>query len=284
MPLDDVPEPGDPRDPVSERELAGALQEALAGLDESFRTAVAPLRRARPLVRGDRGDPRASPEGTVKSRIFRGRAELARSPGNPPGRAGSRTCDERPAPERPRAVRVRRGRARRGGCGGRPHAPRDLRRLCRRRGGGRTWTRRSPGSPDARAARVGLAAGARIARVAGPRPAALDARPAGRRARPCGRGCGCGRGRGDRDDRRRAFRRGCGNRGRARVGRRRPGGGRRRGRAGHGRRRPGDGGGARARGRGASGGGRGASRGGGPHGDGRRRHGRGGRRRDGGRR
>jgi RNA polymerase sigma-70 factor (ECF subfamily) len=76
-PLDDVVEPGDPRDAVREREVAGALQEALAGLDESFRTAVI-LYDVSGRSYGEIAEILAVPEGTVKSRIFRGRAELAR--------------------------------------------------------------------------------------------------------------------------------------------------------------------------------------------------------------
>ncbi len=83
MPLDDVPEPGDPRDPVSERELAGALQEALAGLDESFRTAVL-LYDVLGRSYAEAAEILGVPEGTVKSRIFRGRAELARALGTLP--------------------------------------------------------------------------------------------------------------------------------------------------------------------------------------------------------
>ena len=83
VPLDDVPEPGDPRDPVSERELAGALQEALAGLDESFRTAVL-LYDVLGRSYAEAAEILGVPEGTVKSRIFRGRAELARALGTLP--------------------------------------------------------------------------------------------------------------------------------------------------------------------------------------------------------
>ena len=65
--------PGRPRDRFAEQ--FGELQRALNGLDESYRVAVV-LRRARLLLPGDRRDD-GVPEGTVKSRIFRGRTELA---------------------------------------------------------------------------------------------------------------------------------------------------------------------------------------------------------------
>jgi RNA polymerase sigma-70 factor (ECF subfamily) len=84
MPLDDAREPSDQRDLVAERELATALQVALAGLDESFRTAVVlydVLGRSYVEI----AEILDVPEGTVKSRIFRGRAELARRLGTVPG-------------------------------------------------------------------------------------------------------------------------------------------------------------------------------------------------------
>ena len=83
-PLDDAREPSDQRDLVAERELATALQEALAGLDESFRTAVVlydVLGRSYVEI----AEILDVPEGTVKSRIFRGRAEIARRLGTVPG-------------------------------------------------------------------------------------------------------------------------------------------------------------------------------------------------------
>lgn len=77
VPLDDVHEPIDPRDAIRERELSNELQQALAALDETYRTAV--------LLYDVLGRSYAEiaavldvPEGTVKSRIFRGRTELAR--------------------------------------------------------------------------------------------------------------------------------------------------------------------------------------------------------------
>ncbi len=39
-PLEDIPEPADPRDAIHTSELSSALQEALSTLDETYRTAV----------------------------------------------------------------------------------------------------------------------------------------------------------------------------------------------------------------------------------------------------
>jgi RNA polymerase sigma-70 factor (ECF subfamily) len=85
LPLEDVGEPADPRDAIGEAELSGELQRALAGLDETYRTAV--------LLYDVLGHSYAEiaavlgvAEGTVKSRIFRGRTELARRLGT--ARAG----------------------------------------------------------------------------------------------------------------------------------------------------------------------------------------------------
>lgn len=77
VPLDDVVEPADPRDAILERELSGDLQRALSELDETFRTAVIlydVLGRSYAEIAATLG----VAEGTVKSRIFRGRSELAR--------------------------------------------------------------------------------------------------------------------------------------------------------------------------------------------------------------
>lgn len=76
-PLDDVAEPADPRDAILERELSGDLQRALAALDETYRTAVI-LYDVLGRSYAEIGDVLGVPEGTVKSRIFRGRTELAR--------------------------------------------------------------------------------------------------------------------------------------------------------------------------------------------------------------
>jgi RNA polymerase sigma-70 factor (ECF subfamily) len=83
-PLEDVPEPADPRDPILERELSGDLQRALAGLDETYRTAVI-LYDVLGRSYAEIGEVLGVPEGTVKSRIFRGRTELARLLGTPGG-------------------------------------------------------------------------------------------------------------------------------------------------------------------------------------------------------
>jgi RNA polymerase sigma-70 factor (ECF subfamily) len=76
-PLDDVAEPSDPRDAILERELSNALQEALAALDETYRTPVL-LYDVLGRSYGEIAEVLGVAEGTVKSRIFRGRAELAR--------------------------------------------------------------------------------------------------------------------------------------------------------------------------------------------------------------
>jgi RNA polymerase sigma-70 factor (ECF subfamily) len=76
-PLDDVAEPADPRDALVEAELSGDLQAALAALDETYRTAVIlydVLGRSYAEIAATLD----VAEGTVKSRIFRGRTELAR--------------------------------------------------------------------------------------------------------------------------------------------------------------------------------------------------------------
>ena len=76
-PLEDVAEPADPRDAIVERELSGALQQALAELDETYRTAVV-LYDVLGRSYAEISEVLGVPEGTVKSRIFRGRVELAR--------------------------------------------------------------------------------------------------------------------------------------------------------------------------------------------------------------
>jgi RNA polymerase sigma-70 factor (ECF subfamily) len=77
VPLEDVLEPADPRDLIMERELSGELQRALAELDETYRTAVL-LYDVLGRSYAEIAEVLAVPEGTVKSRIFRGRVELAR--------------------------------------------------------------------------------------------------------------------------------------------------------------------------------------------------------------
>jgi RNA polymerase sigma-70 factor (ECF subfamily) len=77
VPLTDVVEPADPRDALVEAELSGDLQQALAALDETYRTAVI-LYDVLGRSYGEVAEALGVPEGTVKSRIFRGRTELAR--------------------------------------------------------------------------------------------------------------------------------------------------------------------------------------------------------------
>lgn len=74
--LEDVPEPADHRDRIAERELSGALQDALA----ARRNVPTPVLLYDVLGRsyGEIAEVLGVAEGTVKSRIFRGRAELAR--------------------------------------------------------------------------------------------------------------------------------------------------------------------------------------------------------------
>lgn len=75
--LDDVAEPADPRDRIAEQELSRALQDALAEIDETYRTAVL-LYDVLGRSYAEIAEVLAIPEGTVKSRIYRGRIELAK--------------------------------------------------------------------------------------------------------------------------------------------------------------------------------------------------------------
>lgn len=70
----------DPRDSFLESELSGELQRALHGLDEDFRLAVV-LYDMLGASYEEIAELTGVPEGTVKSRIFRGRRELARALG-----------------------------------------------------------------------------------------------------------------------------------------------------------------------------------------------------------
>ncbi len=81
--LEDVAEPVSPRDELVERELAGELQAALAALDETYRTPVL-LYDVLGRSYAEIAEVLGVPEGTVKSRIFRGRSELARTLGTIP--------------------------------------------------------------------------------------------------------------------------------------------------------------------------------------------------------
>ena len=67
----------DPRDPFLERELSSDLQQALNQLDESNRTAVV-LYDVLGCSYAEIAEITSVAEGTVKSRIYRGRLELAR--------------------------------------------------------------------------------------------------------------------------------------------------------------------------------------------------------------
>jgi RNA polymerase sigma-70 factor (ECF subfamily) len=73
---EDEPEAADPRDRFAEHELSGDLQRALNGLDETYRVAVV-LSDVLGCSYAEVAELTGVPEGTVKSRIFRGRSELA---------------------------------------------------------------------------------------------------------------------------------------------------------------------------------------------------------------
>lgn len=76
LPVEDPPEPADPRDRFAEQELSGELQRALDALDETYRVAVV-LYDVLGCSYAEIAALTEVPEGTVKSRIFRGRSELA---------------------------------------------------------------------------------------------------------------------------------------------------------------------------------------------------------------
>lgn len=73
----DLPERADPHDGFAASELSGELQAALAALDVAFREAVV-LYDILGCSYAEIAELTGTAEGTVKSRIFRGRAELAR--------------------------------------------------------------------------------------------------------------------------------------------------------------------------------------------------------------
>jgi RNA polymerase sigma-70 factor, ECF subfamily len=79
-----VVEPPDPRDRIAERELSDALQVGLSQLDETYRTPVL-LYDVLGRSYAEIAETLGVAEGTVKSRIFRGRAELARLLGTTAG-------------------------------------------------------------------------------------------------------------------------------------------------------------------------------------------------------
>jgi RNA polymerase sigma-70 factor (ECF subfamily) len=74
-PLEDATEPSDPRDELVAHELSGALQQALAELDGDYRVAVV-LYDVLGCSYAEIAELTDVAEGTVKSRIFRGRARL----------------------------------------------------------------------------------------------------------------------------------------------------------------------------------------------------------------
>jgi RNA polymerase sigma-70 factor, ECF subfamily len=78
------------RDRFAEHELAGELQQALADLDEPFRV-VAVLYDVLGCSYAEIAEITGTAEGTVKSRLFRARTELARRLGTERGRAESNT-------------------------------------------------------------------------------------------------------------------------------------------------------------------------------------------------
>ena len=73
----DVPERADPRDELARSELSGDLQQALDELDEDYRMAVV-LYDVLGCSYAEIAGITNVAEGTVKSRIFRGRRELGR--------------------------------------------------------------------------------------------------------------------------------------------------------------------------------------------------------------
>jgi RNA polymerase sigma-70 factor (ECF subfamily) len=81
-PVEEPPDLVDPRDRFAERELSGELQRALDALDESYRVAVV-LYDVLGCSYAEIAELTEVPEGTVKSRIFRGRSELAERLGTP---------------------------------------------------------------------------------------------------------------------------------------------------------------------------------------------------------
>jgi RNA polymerase sigma-70 factor (ECF subfamily) len=89
-PAGELPEPADPRDRFAESELSGELQQALDSLDEGFRVAVV-LYDVLGCSYAEIAELTGVPEGTVKSRIFRGRTELAQRLGTSEGQTESDT-------------------------------------------------------------------------------------------------------------------------------------------------------------------------------------------------
>jgi RNA polymerase sigma-70 factor, ECF subfamily len=75
MPLEHAHEPADPRDELVAHELVGALQQALGQLEEDYRIAVV-LYDVLGCSYAEIAELTDVAEGTVKSRIFRGRTRL----------------------------------------------------------------------------------------------------------------------------------------------------------------------------------------------------------------
>jgi RNA polymerase sigma-70 factor, ECF subfamily len=80
----------DPRDAFAASELSGELQDALDALDETYRVAVV-LYDVLGCSYAEIAEMTGVPEGTVKSRIYRGRTELAQRLGTKAGRPESKT-------------------------------------------------------------------------------------------------------------------------------------------------------------------------------------------------
>jgi RNA polymerase sigma-70 factor (ECF subfamily) len=85
-PLDETREPADPEDTFRTSELSGALQDALDELEEDYRVAVV-LYDVLGCSYTEIAEFTDVAEGTVKSRIFRGRSRLAEL-------LGTRTAEE----------------------------------------------------------------------------------------------------------------------------------------------------------------------------------------------
>jgi RNA polymerase sigma-70 factor (ECF subfamily) len=79
-PSDLVAERADPRDPFAARELSDDLQRALSAIEEPYRVAVV-LFDVLGCSYAEIAEIIGVPEGTVKSRIFRGRRDLAQELG-----------------------------------------------------------------------------------------------------------------------------------------------------------------------------------------------------------
>jgi RNA polymerase sigma-70 factor (ECF subfamily) len=88
QPAEEPPDPLDPRDRFAEQELSSELQRALDALDETYRVAVV-LYDVLGCSYAEIAELTDVPEGTVKSRIFRGRSELAERLGTEGERAES---------------------------------------------------------------------------------------------------------------------------------------------------------------------------------------------------